>query len=378
MPIAQIGSNLDLFHIDQAMSDFAVGYAQDASDMIADQVAPVVSVAKRSDAYWKGRTEHMQRHNTLRQNRSQFGRGGFENAVDTYYCKQYGWEEPLDWADPANEDEALDVENEQVTLCVDILQLDYEGRTADTAQDTSKFPHTGVTATLLDPACDPTEDVENAKDEVRGATGHVPNTVTMGYRAWRRLLLLDSMKQRIKYTGDQQASVITAAQVAQVFGVDRILIGKAVYDSTPALPGVDANPTMVDVWDPGVIIISYVDPRIAPLRGKVICPMRTFVWNKLGGRFATRTYQQDETTSTVVQSIDFTDEKIVVAKAAYLLTGAMAAYNPSSSHADRSAAAKAAADAREKAKAAAKAKSEVKPPEDDKSKSSDDDKKAAA
>jgi hypothetical protein len=399
MPIAQIGSNLDLFHIDSAMTDFAVGYAQDAADFIGDQVAPVVSVGKRSDAYWKGRTEHMQRHNTLRQNRSQFGRGSQEFQTDTYYCKQFGWEQALDWADPQNEDEALDLENEQVTLCVDILQLDYECRVAAVAQDTSVFTHhTGVSATLLDPACDPVPDVEDAKDEVRGKIGHVPNTVTLGYKAWRRMLLLDSMKERIKYTGDQQASVITPAQVCQVLGVDRLLIGKAVYDSTPALPGQDADPTMIDVWDPNIIIVSYVDPRIAPMRGKVISPMRTFVWNKFGGRFATRTYQQDETTSTVVQSLDFTDEKPVVPNAAYILTGAMAAYNPSSSHADRSAAAKAAADAREKAKAAAdarekakaaadarekakaaaKAKSEVKPPEDDKSKSSDGDKKAAA
>ena len=82
---------------------------------------------------------------------------------------------------------------------------------------------------------------------------------------------------------------------------------------------------MVDVWDPNIIIVSYVDPRQAPERGKVICPMRTFVWNKFGGRFATRAYQQDETTSTVVQSLDFVDEKVVIADAAYLLTGAMAA-----------------------------------------------------
>jgi hypothetical protein len=102
-------------------------------------------------------------------------------------------------------------------------------------------------------------------------------------------------------------------------------VGKAVYDSTPALPGAPADPTMVDVWDPNIIIVSYVDPRIAPLRGKVISPMRTMVWNKFGGRFATRTYQQDETTSSVVQSLDFVDEKVVVADAAYLLTGAMAA-----------------------------------------------------
>lgn len=93
--------------------------------MIADQYAPILSVGSRSNVMWKGRTEHMQRHNTLRQNRSAFGRGGFEVTTDTYYCFQYGWEEALDWADPENQDPALDVENEQVTLCVDILQLDH-------------------------------------------------------------------------------------------------------------------------------------------------------------------------------------------------------------------------------------------------------------
>ena len=325
MPIAQIGSNLDLFHIDAALTDTAFGYAQDAADFIGDQVAPILSVGSRSNVMWKGRTEHMQRHNTLRQNRSAFGRGGFEVNADTYYCMQYGWEEALDWADPENQDPALDVENEQVTLCVDILQLDYECRVAAKAQDTGTFGNTGVSDAWTESDCDPVPDIEAAKDEVRGKTGHVPNTVTIGYKAWRALLLLDAMKERIKYTGEQQAAVITASQVAQVFGVDRVLVGKAVYDSTPALPGAAAAPTMVDVWDPNIVIVSYVDPRQAPLRGKVITPMRTFVWNKFGGRFATRTYQQDETTSTVCQCLDFTDEKVVIADAAYLLTGAMAA-----------------------------------------------------
>ena len=92
--------------------------------MIGDQLAPILSVGSRSNVDVEGphRAHAASQHAASEPRRSVVG---VRVPTDTYYCFQYGWEEALDWADPENQDPALDVENEQVTLCVDVLQLDH-------------------------------------------------------------------------------------------------------------------------------------------------------------------------------------------------------------------------------------------------------------
>lgn len=323
MAIVSITSDLGLFHVNEALSQFAQGYAQDADSFIASQVAPVVNVDNKSDVYYVGKTEHLQLHDTTRAPGSLFPQIEWEVSEDAYTCKSYGVEVASPWEMAKNADAAIDVEQENVTLGVDALMLNAEYRVAAAATSTSNFTHQDATdewnaKTSGVSLSDPYDDVEYSKSLVVAQCGHLPNTLYMNYVAYRALINNTFIKDRIKYTEAGRAAVITPQLLALVFDVDQILVGKAIYDTS--VPGSGASPSMAYVWPDTICGVAYIDNRIGPLRAKILAPMRTFVWTAMGGRFASRSYVFDPRMANICQTVDYVDEKVTVAGAANLIT----------------------------------------------------------
>lgn len=329
MAIVSISSDLGLFHVNEALSQFAQGYAQDADSFIASQIAPVINVDSKSDVYYVGQTEHLQLSDTSRAPGSLFPQVEWAVSESAYTCKSYGVEVSMGWELPKNADAALDVEQENVTLAVDRLMLASEYRTmyqavngGFTAFDSGKnFANSG-TNTKWDAKTtgvstqDPYDDVEVAKEGILNLVGHLPNTLVMNYPTYRAVLDNTFIKDRVKYTEAAGiAGVITNEALCRVFDVEQILVGKAVYDT--ATPGSGAVPSMSYIWPNAKCFVAYIDNRIGPLRAKILAPLRTFVWTAMGGRFASRSYVFDPRMSNVVQCVDYVDENVTC-------TGAMA------------------------------------------------------
>jgi hypothetical protein len=322
MATVTVTSDLGLFHINEALSQFAQGYAQDADNMIADKLMPPIMVDQKSDQYYIGQTEHLQLSDVNRAPGSLFPQVEWAVTDDGYVCKSYGVEVTAPWEMPRNADAAIDVEQENVTLAVDRLLLASEYRTMTALTNTSTFSHAAASAKWNAVSSgvsteDPYVDVEAAKAVVVGAIGHVPNTLWMNYNTFRALMNNTFIKDRVKYT--QPGAMITPQVLANVFDVDQILVAKALYDSS--VPGSGATPSMSYVWPDGYVGVAYIDNRVGPLRAKILAPGRTFVWTAMGGRFATRSYVFDPRMANVVQCVDYVDEKVTCAGAQYLLTG---------------------------------------------------------
>ena len=169
---------------------------------------------------------------------------------------------------------------------------------------------------------DPYSDIETAKAIVIAATGHVPNTVWMNYPTYRALVNNTNMRERVKYTEMGSAAVITPNLLCHVFDIEKLLVGKAVYDAS--VPGSGVDPAMTWVWPTGTVGVAYIDNRIATLRAAILAPMRTFVWTAMGGRFSTRSYVFDPRNANVVQCADYVDEKVTCAGAQTLITACVA------------------------------------------------------
>lgn len=90
----------------------------------------------------------------------------------------------------------------------------------------------------------PVSVVETAKEAVRAATGKRPNTCVMGAAVMAKLKQHPVIIDRTKYTG---RDVATADLIASLFGVERVLVGDAVYSN-------DAGTTLTDVWGKDVIL----------------------------------------------------------------------------------------------------------------------------
>lgn len=108
---------------------------------------------------------------------------------------------------------------------------------------------------------DPTGDMETARDAVRAAIGLRPNVAVMGAAVFSKLRNHPKVIDRIKYTGRDSA---TPELLANLFGLDQVLVGDAVYSN-------DAGTTLTDVWGKDVVLAytekATLDDMGAPTYG---------------------------------------------------------------------------------------------------------------
>lgn len=298
-------------HIDAALTNFAQEYASQSAGFIADKVAPPVFVNKETNYYWVHGDEGFELSTADRAPGTNYPVIAWTKSTDSYVCSGYGLSSFVTKEEMANADEQVDPARDAVKLIVDKLMLAYEKRVADLAFSSSTFTQTGA----LDSAdrwnaetSDPIDKVSYAKSYVRGKIGVEANTAVVGYEVFRALQK-NSLIRKAVFGLNAPETLPTEAQIAQALGVDRLLVGRAVYASA-------AN-TFTDLWGK-YAFIAYIDPNPG---SRSIAPLKTFVWNVDGGRFVTRgPVWSDDTKSWKYYCDDYTDEKATSIYAAYLYT----------------------------------------------------------
>mgnify|MGYP000429273882 CR=1 FL=1 len=135
--------------------------------------------------------------------------------------------------------ETLVLENEQATLARDLNN--YPATHKVTLSGTGQWGNA---------ASDPIGDIDTAKEAIRSATGMYPNVIEISALAFKVLKRHANIIELIKYS---QRGVVTAELLAQIFDVDRVVIGKAI--------GFDDAGASIDIWGKDVIL-AYV-PTVA-------------------------------------------------------------------------------------------------------------------
>ena len=131
-----------------------------------------------------------------------------------------------------------------------IMALRLEKQSADIARNAASYATSNKsalsgTAKWSDfSVSDPIADIEAAKDAVRSKTGKRPNTVVLGAQVMSQLRQHPKVVDRIKYTG---RDIATPELLAALFGVQRVLVGDAIYAN-------DAGTEFVDVWGKDVVV----------------------------------------------------------------------------------------------------------------------------
>lgn len=159
-------------------------------------------------------------------------------------------------------------------------------------------------------APDPWGNRVTADASIRAKTGHKANTLVLGDLVWEYLRKMTAIKTAIY--GDGPKGVPTPEQVANVLGLKRIIVGTGSYWSGSAY---------VDIWGKSALWAYYPD-SVSENRGRIVVPLRTFVWNVDGvGRFQVSAPFEDRDHKATARYVDdYTDEKLVCADAAYLFT----------------------------------------------------------
>lgn len=301
-------------HIDTALSQVVLDYRP--TGFIANDICPVVNVAKQSDRFFK-----IDQGDRFRDEPDYRAPGQLPNYIsfdvssDGYFCKNYALGSYLTREEIANADAALANKNTRAELIMDILMINQELRVANLVNSTSNVQSSTTTASAwgdtsgnADPYLDMQGDIATFED----TCGYSPNIMVMGKTAWRKLRDSEKIQTLIFPHG---GGIPTVEHIKNLIEVPKVLIGGAYRNS--AAEG--ASMTLSKIWDDNVFY-GYVPER--PAKDKPSF-MYSFRWTVAGvPAMQVRTFPFDDKTGRQDMHIGYyQDEKITDKTFSFLRTG---------------------------------------------------------
>ena len=294
-------------HVDSVMSGVSIKYTND--ELIADQVLPVVPVKKESDKYYIY-TRNWKLPQSKRAAGAEANEVEWNLSTSTYTTEEYALKDFIPDRVRQNADNPLDMDIDTTENLTDLIQLGREKRVADIVFGAANY---GTQTSALAGAnqwddyagSDPIGDVRDAKAIVHAASGKMPNTMVIGYQAYLKLLDHPDVLERIKYT---QKGLVTADLLASLFEVDKILVGKALYDTTQE--GVAES--LSYVWGKSVALVyAQKSPGLKQV---------SFGYQFQSRGFRTKKWRVEGRDGDFVEAGEIRDEKLVAAATGYLYT----------------------------------------------------------
>lgn len=293
--------------VNPLLTDISVGYTN--RNFIAEQVFPTVTVEKEEGTYFVGDKEAWR--NPADANRSEYARANrVANLLSTatYVLTERSLESPIservmrNYSDPFNPkknatnlvSQKLLLENEKDLVATILAGA---GNTLNAASGWST------------PATNVIGQIRTGRDTILKATGEDANLLILGKQAFDAVLENTNVVDRIKYTARASEATIMEA-LADFFGVERVLIGKAI-ENTAKEGQADAAGSYI--WGNNAVL-AYV-PSSAALE----TPAAGYRLALREGRYVDEWYEQ-EIKTTFVRANDFYDNKIVVPTALYTIT----------------------------------------------------------
>lgn len=304
--------------VDPVLSTVAQGYQN--SELVASFLFPQVPVNQRGGNIITFGKESFMLYNSQRAPGENTKRVSFGYSGAPYALVDYSLEGlvPMEVEQEAAAVPGIDMAQGAIAGVSAIMALRLEKQSADIARTAASYAAsnkvtksgTGQWSDLTSGVSDPVNDIEIAKEAIRAATGKRPNTVVMGAAVMAKLRQHPKIVDRIKYTG---RDVATVELLAMLFGVQRVVVGDAIYSN-------DAGTAFTDVWGKDVVV-AYTD--IGPVRSGGL-PSYGYTYN-LGGYPIVEEPYFDRNAKSWIYPVTRVEAPVMAgAGAGYLITNAVA------------------------------------------------------
>jgi hypothetical protein len=250
-------------HIDRALTDFAIAYGPELStSFVADRACTVKDVDKESDYYYVWNKGDFFRSEAAKRADGDKSEGGGQRVSSTtYFADVYALHTLLTDRQRAAARNEIDVEAAKVRYLMHQMKLIRDKQFASELFATSVWSgftdQKGVASGASTNEYDQWDDYTNS-DPIANITTQISNLeVTAGMpgvelvavtntKVFRTLQNHPDFLDRIKYTaGVERPASVTATAMAEVLGIDEIIIAKSVENT--AAEG--ATATMAKVFD---------------------------------------------------------------------------------------------------------------------------------
>jgi len=310
-----------MVHVDVPLTNIAVKFMQDSNEFIAGKIFPNVPVAKQSNKYFTFNRDAFARAQAERRSGAEESAGGgYQLSTDNYFCDQFSFHKDVPSDLLANTDAPLDAFRDATDFVARAMLLKQE------ADFVSTYFKTGVWTTDVTPGVlwstyatsDPIEDVKAGKRAIQKASLFKPNTLVVGPEVHDKLIDHPDILDKMKYTAIPTPKA-TEAMLAQIFDVDRYLVGESV-----AATSVEGQ-TLTTGFQWGKNALLCYTPSspsmLAPAAGY------TFSWSAYGNGFGARISRfpmRELNNAERVEGDMAYDMKVVAPQCGYFFNGAVA------------------------------------------------------
>jgi len=242
------------------------------------EVMPVFRTAKQAASYPVIPKEALLKiPDTSRAPRGHYNRSDWAYERGQFATAEYAREEPVDDSERELFDqEAPGMADVVATMrAMSIIMRAQEKRIADTIFNTSNFTANSLTNEWDDATnATPIDDINDGILAFRSQCGMLPDALIISYSTFLNFKVCDQIVDQIKYTFPGiDINKMNSLQLANLFGLPRVLVGGAIYDS--AKEGLDAS--VADLWSneyAALVKISSGQDITQPGVG------RTFLWTE--------------------------------------------------------------------------------------------------
>lgn len=306
----------DLHH-DVPLTNLTIDY--EPQGLIAPLIYPIVPVEKESNTFFTWpKAESLRLHDAYRARGREANEIHMDVSSDGYQIKNYALAINLPLEDIDNADAPLQIRASAARRALGGLNLAWEDRLAVTLTTTTNMASSTALVNNWDDTTDgaPVDDLYTGINAIRGTTGLTPNVGLFSFHAWQRFSKHPDVIEFIRGRGDNRGGgAVTEAQVAQVFGLSRVLVGKGLKNT--AVEGRVGAYT--DIWSTACVLL-YVAPQpglMEPSHGY------TFRWSPAGfpGGMSVERMTIPIKHVERVEVHQFQDEKVTGADLGYLIVG---------------------------------------------------------
>jgi hypothetical protein len=302
--------------IDPILTTVAQGYKN--GRMVADFLFPVVPVDQRGGKILQFGKEDFVLYNTARAPGSNTKRVQFGHLGAPYALEQHSLEGkvPFEHLQEANQVPGIDMGRGAVTKTQNIILLTNEYQAATIARNAANYAAANKTtlagtsqwSDYASGVSDPAGDIDTAVEVIRAQVGQRPNTVVLSPKAFKAAKRHPKLVDRVKYTSRDS---LTLEMLADLFDVERVVSGDAIYDNAG---------TMTDVWGKDVIV-AFTEIATADDGG---LPSYGYTYRLRGNPMVEMAYQDRNAKSWIYPVTDERAPVIAAAAAGYLIQNAVA------------------------------------------------------
>ena len=294
--------------IDPVLSALAIGYSN--PEYIADELFPMARMSKEAGKIPKFNQDHFKLYNTERalRARSNVMQPSDRTFIDVA-LDEHDLSVPMDYREGQEAD--FDLESSNAVIATEGIALRREYMAAALAFNAANYAASNKitlsgASQFTSAGSDPIGVVEVGKEAVRKRTARRPNKLVMGATTYSILKNHAQMLERIKYS---QKGIVTADLMAQLFGVDKVVIGQALW--------VDDAGNPFDIWGDSMLL-TYSRPATPNQQRSYYEPNYGYCVYKIMGE--ADKYDGEGGKVTFVRNTSIFKQVLVGADAGYLIS----------------------------------------------------------